>query len=129
MIPPGGLLVYPRTGGASVISVGATSRQGAAPVLFSLSYYGNHHPESKSIRLAATKEIFPANGHSLQGFVKLGARTVIMASQTQGAFHTLVTTASRDERGDSILVTTEGSANQQVDRFIEGLTERNPPRP
>jgi hypothetical protein len=121
------LLVYPRTGAVTLFSVGAKKKQqSSTPVLFSLSYFGYHNPESKSIRLTATKQVFPPAVNGRQGSVRLGGRTVAMTSQTQGVFHNPVTTVSWNERGDSILVTAEGLTVSPVDRFIKGLTEREP---
>ncbi len=127
--PAGGLQVYPRTGvAASVFSVGsAPERQRSTPVLFTLDYYGFHNPESKNIRLIASKGLpLPMDGNR-QGVLRLGGRNVTMASHTEGVFHNVVTTASWDERGDSVLMTTEGLTTAQASRFIRGLVEHAPP--
>ena len=128
--PAGGLHVYPEAGGAaSVITVGsAPDTQRSTPVLFTLNYYGFHNPESKSIRLVATEGFpEPTDGDS-RGTLSLGGRSVTIASHTEGVFHNVVTTASWDERGDSVLLITEGLTTNQAAHFVRGLIERKPPR-
>jgi len=128
--PAGGLRVYPKTGDtASVISVGSGSeKQQNSPVLFTLSYYGFHNPESKSIRLIASTEVSPPTDGDRPSTLKLDGRRVTMTSHTEGALHNIVTTASWTQRGDAIIVTTEGLTTHQTSRFITGLVEHKPPR-
>jgi hypothetical protein len=117
--------VYPRTGEASLFSVGsAAHKQRRTPVLFTLAYYGFHDPESESIRLMAIGGSWPQTG---QHTVRLNGRTVTMASSTEGALHNVVTTASWDEHGDVVTLATEGLTPAETARFIEGLVEHEPP--
>jgi hypothetical protein len=122
--PAGGLHVYPRTGAAaSVVTVGS-GKSHQTPVLFTLDYYGFHNPESKSIRLIAVKEYSPQASY---GSVRLDGRLVTLTAHTEGMFHNNVTTASWDEHGDAVTVTTEGLTTGEASRFIKGLVERTPP--
>jgi hypothetical protein len=62
--PAGGLKVGKKAGvSAGLLTVGPDSKTRPNPVLFTLSYYGYHDPESKSIRLTATHYGFPATGN------------------------------------------------------------------
>ncbi len=125
--PPGGLDVYPQTGRAGIVSVGSYKGPHSTPVLFTLTYYGFHNPESKSIHLFATKAISPPTNGNNQGTLRLNGRRVMMTSHTEGVFHNIVTTASWHERGDVVTVSTEGLTTAQTSRFIEGLSVQNPP--
>jgi hypothetical protein len=131
VLPAGGLHVYPEAGvSASVMSVGADKQQDTQqnlPVLFALSYYGFHNPESKSIRLIASKQASPPTGGNNQGTLRLNGRRVILTSHTEGVLHNIVTTATWVERGDAVIVTTEGLTTAQTSRFITGLAEHKPP--
>jgi hypothetical protein len=122
--PAGGLHVFPNSGAnAMTVSVGRDGQQ-STPVLFALSYYGFHNPESKSIRLLAFNESSPLR---IPNTVRLNGRTVALTSYTEGAFHNVVTTAQWDEHGDAIALTTEGLTTDQTSRFIKGLVEHRPP--
>jgi hypothetical protein len=126
--PAGGLHVYPEAGAnASVFTVGSGKQQNT-PVLFTLSYYGFRNPESKNIRLIASKEVSPSTDGNDKGTLRLDGRSVIMTSHTEGVFHNIVTTASWVERGDTVFVTTEGLTTAETSRFITGLVEHKPPR-
>jgi len=140
--PPGGLQVSPDSGvgvaqfeipakeGSNSATSQAAARSGtkSTQALFTLSYFGFHNPESKSIRLVATTEPSPSfqpHGGTVQ---KLNGRRVTITSYTQGIFHNIVAFASWDERGDLVTVATQGLTTNQVARFISGLTERKPPQ-
>jgi hypothetical protein len=117
--------VYPEAGaGAGIVTLGSgTSHQ--TPVLFTLAYYGFHNPESKSVRLIAVKGSLPQRSHDT---ARLDGRLVTLTSHTEGAWHNNVTTASWNERGDVVTVTTEGLTTRQASRFIRGLVEHSPPK-
>jgi hypothetical protein len=125
VVPSGGLHVYPKTGvTASVVSVGSDKQQDTqqtVPVLFTLSYYGFHNPESMSIRLIASKQVSPSMNGNRQGTLRLNGRRVTLASHTEGEFHNIVTTASWVERGDAVIVTTEGLTTVLTSRLISGI--------
>ncbi len=96
-------------------------------MLFTLDYYGFHNPESENIRLIASRGLPLPTDAGSRGALRLGGRSVTMASHTEGVFHNVVTTASWDERGDSVLMTAEGLTTAQASRFIRGLVEHEPP--
>lgn len=124
--PPGGLKVGNEAGASvSILSVGPESTTRPDPVLFTLSYFGYHNPESKSIRLTALQ-----SGVALSGGLKtLGGRHVALSSQfVPGYFGgNTDSNASWVEHGVYMQVSAQGISEAQLARFVTGLKEHSPP--
>ena len=123
MSPPGGLQVYPNTGTESVLIV-RSNKHPTVPVLFTLTYYGYHDPESKTIRVMATPAK-SAGPRPATPNTKLGHRKVALYSYAQGALHNLNVDVSWVEDGDLIQVTTQGLPTDQVIRFVNRLVQKS----
>ncbi len=121
--PPGRLQVYPNTGTESVLIVGS-NKHPTVPVLFTLTYYSDHNPESKTIRVLATPAK-SAGPRPAAPNAKFGHRKVALYSYTQGALHNLNVDVSWVEDGDSIQVTTQGLPTDQVTRFVTHLVQKS----
>ena len=120
--PVGGLKVGSQTG-VSVEFGGASpeSKPLADPVLFTLSYYGYHNPESKNIRLIATRYGSRPQG-SLQS---LGGRRVEVHSKFVPGYFGGNTNSSASwvEHDEYVSVMAQGITKAQLSRFIAGLKE------
>ena len=125
--PPGGLRVYPNTGVSASLIIEGSKKQPTVPILFTLSYYGYHDPESKNIMVTAspTKS---TGGLPGPPNTTLNHRKVSVSSYTQGVFHNLNVDISWREDGDAVDVTTQGLPILQAERFVEGLAKGAPPR-
>ena len=119
--PPGGLRVYPDTDAESVFIEGS-DKHPTVPVLFTLSYYGYHNPESKTITVMATPAKSAGPGPATPN-TKVGHRRVALYTYTQGALHNLNVDVSWVENGDLIEVTTQGLTTDQVAMFVNGLAQ------
>lgn len=127
MKPVGGLKVGNKAGvNAGIISVGSGSKTRTDPVLFTLTYYGYHDPESKNLHLVA----------SVYGFGRLarlqtvGGRHVALGSAfVPGYFGGNTNSfASWFERGAFISITAQGITKVQLARFVAGLKEHPAPK-
>ena len=119
--PTGGLRVYPNTDAESVFIEGS-DKHPTVPVLFTLSYYGYHNPESKTITVMATPAKSAGPGPATPN-TKVGHRRVALYTYTQGALHNLNVDVSWVENGDLIEVTTQGLPIDQVAMFVNGLAQ------
>jgi hypothetical protein len=126
--PVGGLKIGNGGGVTTEIlgPAGADSKTRQNPTLFTLSYYGYHNPESKNIRLTATRYGFPPQG-SLQ---TLGGRHAEVNSNFQPGYFggNTDSSASWVEHGAYVVVMAQGITKAQLARFVAGLKEHPPPK-
>lgn len=125
--PVGGLRIGNKTGvSVEYLGVSPESKPRANPVLFTLSYYGYHNPESKNIRLTATRYGFPPQGV----FEALGGRHVEVNSAFEPGYFGGNTNSSASwvEHGVYVDVMAQGITKTQLARFVAGLKERPPPK-
>ena len=126
--PVGGLIVG-NTGGETTEILGpggADTNTRLNPIFFTLSYYGYHNPESKNIRLTATRYGYPPRGN----LEALGGRHVEVSSNfVPGYFGgNTDSSASWVEHGTYVTVMAQGITKAQLARFVAGLKEHPPPR-
>lgn len=120
--PVGGLKTGSKVGvSVEYGGVGPESKPRVDPVLFTLSYYGFHNPESKSIRLIATRYGDPPQG-SLE---TLGGRHVEISSKFEPGYFGGNTNSSASwvEHGEYVSVMAQGITKAQLSRFVAGLKE------
>jgi hypothetical protein len=125
--PVGGLSIGGGVGEiATVGPSGTAAKPRQNPVLFSLSYYGYHDPESKNIRLTAFRLGSPPQG-SLE---TLGGRHVQLSSAYQPGYYggNTNSSASWAEHGAYIEVMAQGITKTQLAQFVAGLKEHRPPK-
>ena len=125
MRPAGGLRLGKKAG-VTVTQFGPGVPSRADPVLFTLTYYGYHDPETKSIRLTALR--FASTPTARR--ISLGGRRTLLASHVDNSGFVPVTQtyASCVERHVGIDVTAQGLTRQQLARFVADLKEEPPPR-
>ncbi len=121
--PVGGLKVGNQTGvNVEFGEASPESKPLADPVLFTLSYYGYHNPESKNIRLIATRYGSPPQG-SLQSLA--GRRVEVHSKFVPGYFGgNTNSSASWVEHDEYVSVMAQGITKAQLSRFVAGLKER-----
>ncbi|HVC71015.1 MAG TPA: hypothetical protein VNC61_12235 [Acidimicrobiales bacterium] len=126
MKPPGRLELGNAEGEkVSILSVGSKPATRQGPVLFALTYYGYHDPESKNIRLTALRDGFTPPG-TLE---TIGGRRVASSSQfVPGYFGgNADPNAAWVERGVYMQVSAQGITEAQLAQFVAGLREHSPP--
>jgi hypothetical protein len=125
--PVGGLKIGDKAGvSVEYGAVGPESKPRVDPVLFTLNYYGYHNPESKNIRLTATRYGFAPKG-SLE---TLGGRHVEVSSKFEPGYFGGNTNSSASwvEHGEYVDVMAQGISKAQLSRFVAGLKEHPPPK-
>ncbi len=125
--PVGGLKIGNKAGvSVEYGGVGPEAKPRVDPVLFTLSYYGYHNPESKNIRLTTTRYGYPPQG-SLE---TLGGRHVEISSKFEPGYFggNINSSASWVEHGTYVVVMAQGITKAQLARFVGGLKEHPPPK-
>jgi hypothetical protein len=123
--PVGGLRLGNNVG-VSVNFPGPGGSPRPDPSLFTLSYYGYHDPETKTIFLNALRYgPTPSAKTSV-----LGGRHVFLTTRIDPTGFVAVTdtTARWVERGIYFDISAQGVSEQQLARFVAGLKEVGPPR-